>query len=233
MEPRSSSSPVHGGGNGLEFVTRRLLQVLREQLESMGSDWDEFRKGLGKEEYFYIRPVALLFGLPSCSVMKDELLPNVTYYDLRSGNNIEVFYMGFLETRRGIHTDSFDFHSFADAIRTSEEGTRWRYSGTTELLLLNSYYCRWGVHLDFTNVFVIRLEEAIKSGLIKSATALLEEIMRRSRECLDETIVAKVSDAVFMKNAGRSLGVWIASLLKLKIEDFNNAYRSCVQDLSR
>jgi len=132
--------------------------------------------------------------------------------------------------------DEHDFsdHSFVSAVEDFEKRTTWEYGGQTDVILLNSFSSpRKKVYLDFTNVFAIQLEEALNSKLIPSGRTLIEEIMRQSRKTETEDVVMKVSDIVFLRNARQSFLSWVMGLVKLKAEDFGNAYRSCVRDVSR
>jgi hypothetical protein len=184
--------------------------------------------------------VGLIFGRPACKVFKDELLPDHNYYYLRSGANVELFYMGFASpdseylTVGAFDENDFSDQSFVSAVEDFEKRTTWKYSGQTDVILLNSFFSpKQRVYLDFTNVFAIQLEEAIDSKLIRSGRALIEEIMRQSRNADSEDIVMKVSDVIFLRNARQSFLSWVTGLVKLKAEDLGNAYKSCVRDVSR
>ena len=187
-----------------------------------------------------VRPVALIFGRPTCKVFKEELLLDRKYYDLRSGTNIELFYMGYADpdaeyvTVGDFDDNDFSDQSFESAVSDFEGRTTWKYSGETDIILLNSFFTpQRKVRLDFSNVFTVQLEEAIESKLIRGGRALIEEIMRQSRECAAEDVVTRTSDMVFLRNARSSFLSWVMGLVKLKAEDLGNAYHSCVRDISR
>lgn len=130
--------------------------------------------------------------------------------------------------------NDFSDQSFVSAVEDFEKRITWKYSGQTDVILPNSFFSpKQRVYLDFTNVFAIQLEEAIDSRLIRSGRALIEEIMRQSRNADSEDIVIKVSDVVFLRNARQSFLSWVTGLVKLKAEDLGNAYKSCVRDVSR
>jgi hypothetical protein len=222
------------GGADHDFVIASLTALFKRQGVIPPSD--SFAKGLP----ILARPVGLIFGRPACKIFKEELLPDRRYYDLRSGANIELFYMGYADPDDEYLTiDAFDENDFSDASFVSavsdfEKRTTWKYSGQTDLLLLNSYFTHHQkVGLDFTNALVIQLEEAVGSKLIQSGRGLLELIMRESQHSDAQDAVGKVSDVVFLRNAQKSLVSWALGLVKLKEEDLGNAYRSCVSDISR
>jgi hypothetical protein len=187
-----------------------------------------------------VRPVALIFGRPTCKVFKEELLPSRKYYHLRSGTNIEIFYMGYADPDAE-HTiaEAFDENNFSEeffvrSVSDFETKTKWKYSGETDIILLNSFFTPQGeVRLDFTNAFTLPLETAIDSKLIRSGQKFIEDVMNQSRDCAVEDVVGRISDVLFLRNARRSFLSWVMGLVKLKPDDLGNAYRSCVRDISR
>ncbi len=224
---------AHGGGADYDFVVRRLAAIFSEQ------DLIPPEDSLVNQRPVPVRPVGLIFGRPTCKVFKEELLPDREYYNLRSGRNVELFYMGFADPDEeylpiGVFDDAnFSQDSFVSAVEDFESKTKWRYSGATDLILLNSWFSPKGrVYLDFSCVLVLNLEDAIESKLIKSARTLLEEIIRQSSGSTTD-VVMKVSDVVFLRSARNSLLSWVMGLLKLKAEDLGNAYSSCVRDVSQ
>jgi hypothetical protein len=234
----TDTSPVfygaHEGVADYGFVVGTLTRIFKEQ--GVVPPPDSFARQLPVP----IRPVALIFGRPACKIFKDELLPDRNYYHLRSGTNVELFYMGYADpdaeyvTVGDFDENDFSDQSFTSAVSDFEERTTWKYSGRTDLMLLNSFFSpRQQVHLDFSNVFAVQLEDAVESKLINSGRVLIEEIMRQSKDSDTEDVVARISDVVFLRNARQSFLSWLMGLLKLKAEDLGNAYRSCVRDISR
>ena len=224
---------AHEGGADYDFVVGRLKAIFNAQ--GVIPSADSFPRQLPVP----VRPVALIFGRPACKIFKDELLPDRGYYNLRSGDNVELFYMGYADPDAEYlpvgHFDDNDFsdQSFVSALSDFEKRTTWKYSSQTDVLLLNAFFShKQNVYLDFSNVFAIQLEEAVDSKLIGSGRGLIEEIMRQSRKCDREDVVMKASDVVFLKNARKTFLSWVVGLVKLKPEDLGNAYRSCVRDIS-
>jgi hypothetical protein len=225
---------AHEGGADYDFIVRSLTRVFREQ--GVVPPRDSFVRQLPVP----VRPVGLIFGRPTCKIFKEELLPDRKYYHLRSGQNIELFYMGYADpdaefvTVRDFDENDFSDESFTSAVSDFENLTNWKYSGQTDVVLLNSFFSpSEKVHLDFSNAFVVQLEDAVESKLIRGGRAFIEEIIRQSRDCDAEDVVGRVSDVVFLKNARQSFLSWLMGLIKLKAEDLGNAYKSCVRDISR
>ena len=225
---------AHGGGADYDFVVRRLAVIFREQGVIPSGD------SLVNQQAVPVRTVGLIFGRPACKVIKEELLQDREYQKLRTGRNVELFYMGFADPDEeflpvGVFDENdFSQESFVSAVQDFESKTSWCYSGGTDLLLLSSWCSPKGnVYLDFSCALVLNLEDAIESKLVKSARSLLEEIIRQSSTSPAADVVMRVSDAVFLRSARKSLMTWAMSLLKLKPEDLENSYRSCVRDVSR
>jgi hypothetical protein len=130
----------HGGGADYDFVVQRLARIFREQGVLPHSD------SLNNNRAVPIRAVGLVFGRPTCKVFKEELLPDTQYHSLRSGKKIEFFYMGFADPDEeflpvGVFdNDNFSQESFVSAVEDFEARTTWRYSGGTDLILLNSWF---------------------------------------------------------------------------------------------
>jgi hypothetical protein len=225
---------AHMGGADYGFVIESLTALFRTQGVFPASD------SFAKQLPIPVRPVALIFGRPACNVFKEELLPDRAYYDLRSGTNIELFYMGYADpgakhvTGGEFDDNDFSDQSFESAVSDFEGLTKWEYSGETDVILLNSFFTpHRKVRLDFTNVFVVHLEKAIDSKLIRSGRTFIEEVMRQSRNCAGEDVVTSTSDGMILRNARSSFLSWVMGLVKLKAEDLGNAYQSCVRDISR
>jgi hypothetical protein len=224
----------HGGGADYDFVVRRLSAIFREEGITPPHE------SPANQQPVPVRAVGLIFGRPACKVFKEELLPDRGYHNLRSGRNVELFYMGFADPDEeylpvGVFDDDgFSQESFVSSVDDFESRTEWHYSGATDLILLNSWFSPKGkVYLDFSCVLALTLEEVVESKLVKSARSLIEEIIRQSTANPGTDVVMKVSDAVFLKSARNSLLTWAMGIIKLKPEDLGNAYRSCVRDVSR
>jgi hypothetical protein len=189
---------AHEGGADYDFVIDRLTAIFKSH--GVIPPADSFAKQLP----IPVRPVCLIFGRPACKIFKDELLPDRRYYDLRSGANVELFYMGYANpddeyaTVGAFDENDFSDQSFVGAVSDFEQRTAWEYSGQTDVILLNSFFSpRQKVYLDFSNVFAILLEEAVNSKLVGSGRGLIEEIMRQSRKSDAQDVVVRVSDVVF------------------------------------
>ena len=96
-----------------------------------------------------VRMVGLLFARAQARLAQ-QILPSLTDFDARSGNNIDFFFPGYIPRvvpaydhypqyqpqPFGWTYEADDFHSF---VREVESETRWRYSGGCDLILMGGY----------------------------------------------------------------------------------------------
>lgn len=94
--------------------------------------------------------VGVLFANPYVPYVKNEILPSLEYFHHRSGGNFDFYCCGYgaywpenqysdqmvVTSIEGVDW-LFSQQAFAQVVNSFEERTKWRYSGETELLLLN------------------------------------------------------------------------------------------------
>ena len=64
---------------------------------------------------------------------------------------------------------------FAEFVDEMEDSTSWRYSGGTELIILDS-------KADFSNAIIFRIDDMVKDKAIINANQLLEALIQQSRK---------------------------------------------------
>jgi hypothetical protein len=188
------------------------------------------------------RPVALFYGRPTCRVMKDVILPDIRYYHFRSGNEVECFCMGYVAFDGEFYTPTsdpahnmFQGETFAKAVHEMERHTAWKYSGQTELILLNAYRAPKSnrASLDFTTVISFCLEEAEKTGAIRSAGELLETFIRFATKYEGKNFTYDFSDHLGLREAASTLKrVWLWLLPEPFKDGAQNALNWYIKDFS-
>jgi hypothetical protein len=151
------------------------------------------------------RPVAIIFGRPHNKVIKEDILPNLSEYHLRSGDFLEIFCVGFLETLgEFMPVDPFDANAFLRGTDSFEDRTKWRYSGETDLLLLNSYWHpkRKRAVLDFTTVICFTLERVLEEKVIKSVPSFIQDLLRYAKYYKGNNLPFDYSDRMAIRNLG-------------------------------
>jgi len=163
----------------LENVLRRV----GDQLEQLPAD----RK---------VKMIGIIFCRPQLTMTKQELLPHLKYYHLRSDKFIDFFFVGFLppkwteifDNRSSMYevegpddsTWLFDEQNFNKWRETIEANSDWKYSGGNDLLLVNVRpgpgYCE--AQLDLRSAICITLESVKNNENIPEISMLFESIFR-------------------------------------------------------
>ncbi len=130
-----------------------------------------------------------------------DIMNRIGYLNLRSGQNLHFYcagYGAYLPPSFAPDIErlpdgkvyegtlipwSFSQTLFAKFINELEDETNWKYSGNTELILLNQ-------NLDFKNCIVFKIDEMIKDKIIESANDIIEALIQESKQSSN---VSKVS----------------------------------------
>lgn len=182
--------------------------------------------------------VGILFANPNKSFVKDEILVNIEYANERSGRYIDFFFAGYskwhthndddttIKALRGIEWH-YSTEMFNDFIEKIEQISKWKYSGETELLLIE--YSNG--ELQFNKCISIWLDRAVKEEYIYSVSHLFEDIYRTSRK---ETDISSFSNKLAMKKAPLAVFDSIIRFFSKKTGGAVNASRAySVKNLSK
>ena len=139
------------------------------------------------------KAIGILFAKPQTSLSKDAIIPELNYFNRRSGKYIDFFLPGYsnyehhdfgdeilISTKDDVKTYYSDSY-FCNFIEEMEGNSKWLYSGETDLLILNSNKYR----IDFSNCLLVHLEKALKINAISSPRVFMENIIRLSRKTVD------------------------------------------------
>jgi len=190
--------------------------------------------------------MGLLFARPECKIAKDEIIPSLRYFDVRSGDNIDIFFPGYVEadqanTKCALHDVGamkwmFDEKLFNEARRDLENRTKWKYSGEADFLLANVKLVDKdvGYRVDFGRVINLDLDMMIREKSIESVPRLLEHIFDFAEHDHSSDPVGKFSDLMGWRMAKKATvaGFWdvMKSLLKI---DFRAVKDFAVRDVSK
>lgn len=122
LSPYGASNGGGGGGGGF---TQNGMNAGNLNSSSLAEGWST-----------QARLLAIILGRPNSKLVKDEILPNLTYWHHRSASFLDILYVGLAEDNHWAHWDEKAFCSFLKAFRSK---TSYRYSGETDLILCNSY----------------------------------------------------------------------------------------------
>jgi len=203
--------PVPGEG-----VIQRLDRI---ETAAIAND-PELSLRLGEE----VRLGALLFARPYVDIVKGSILPAFDYWDRRSAEHVDIALVGWQKPSEEDRDFRFDQRDFAKAVELFERETRWRYSGGTDLLLLNTRYSvpDEAAVFDYTTVVSLTIEDALKDGAIKSVGGFFEDLVSFASRSNGRDPAWGFSDSMGLKE-GRS---FLAQLvLKILPRDVRAEYQ--------
>jgi hypothetical protein len=174
-----------------------------------------------------------------------QVRASLTFWDLDSANSIDFIVAGWKRGHDG--KAAFDVNDFHSYVKEIESLRRWRYSGESDLLLLNFEF--YVSHVDliptriptggflFREVMVLPIEDLLRTERIGSIDGLVAELTRicAGRNTSTEgSPIWDVSDRIGYLRGKRS--VWDA-VKKTFLKDFATVYDELkpyvVCDLSR
>ncbi|WP_278022346.1 hypothetical protein [Flavobacterium ginsengisoli] len=128
----------------------------------------------------------MLFAQPD-SFTEDEILKKVDYYNNRSRETIDFFCIGYqpkmfepaLSVVTKVNNEDWTFNpeNFNNLRIEIERKTKWKYSGSVELVLFNAYIDNEDeVKFDFSDALSIDLIKAKNEQLIYSVGEMFEKI---------------------------------------------------------
>lgn len=134
----------------------------------------------------------ILFAPMFSKIGYDDIIKRFGYLDSRTGEKIHIYCVGYGAYWNDIYAPDkkdvgvakysngteflweFSQIHFASFVDELEQITTWRYSGGTELILLNS-------EVDFSNCIIFKIEEMIKDKIIDYPNEIFEALIQHSR----------------------------------------------------
>lgn len=133
--------------------------------------------------------IGLLFAQSGSFLAKEEIIPSLEYFHYCSDKNIHFFCGGY-SAYANIYLDNkpvvsingakwyFSPKEFHTLCREVERLTDWKYSGETDLILLNFDDLPQKKIIDFESAILFPLEKMIKENQISSVRSFFEQIFR-------------------------------------------------------
>jgi hypothetical protein len=195
-----------------------------------GTDYSEMLRFLSSEikRPGFLYPVGLIFGRPGNKAMREEILPDLSYYHHRTGKNMTLFCIGYEFSRSELYTiggrfdeNCFDAQAFVSCLDDFERQTSWRYSGETDCLLMGAYKKSDDAQaeFDFTTVIHLEFERAIEENVIRSTRRFLQDAMRFAQQSDGANFAFDLSDRLGLRSAGNVFKRLISGLIPLKLGD--------------
>lgn len=212
----ATRSPSRERPNPKPFITLRTVrEILQKKL---------FRKRLTGA----VRLVGIIFGRPSVELFEKQISPNLAYWHHRSADHVDFFCIGFGRGR------GFSPQAFTGAVRHFESETDWRYSGGTDLILLNARLPigRGRVELEYDRTVVLRLEEAVRIGAVKNISVFFEQIIAFARSTPGDDPAWGFSNQMGKRVGGSALKRLLLSLLPRGLNaEAEQAFMFAVKDI--
>jgi hypothetical protein len=151
----------------------------------------------------------------------DEIIPRFSYLEYRTSDKINFYCAGYggywndelfpdmekLKTFKYKDGSSipwaFSQTEFAKFIDELESKTSWRYSGGTELIILDE-------NADFSNAITFNIEKMITSKVLANSAELFEALIQRSRN--SKNSITGFSSSSFGKHTSEA---FVESLIEL------------------
>lgn len=178
----------------------------------------------------------ILFAPKFAKLGYEEIVKRFGYLDRRAGENLHIYCTGYgaywndhyAPDREDVGIAKYDYEYqtefkwqfsqklFADFVDELERETSWRYSGGTELILLNS-------DADFSNCIIFKLDEMIKDKIIDSPAEIFEALIQHSR--LDNSSLGRFSLNGVGRQTADEVIESVISLLPKPFETLRNIWK--------
>ena len=196
-----------------------------------------------------IRMLGMLFCQPQHDLAKKQVIPNLPYFHVRSGRNINFYCCGY-----GEHPDLQDYRdkqqvcriddmewlfsvvAFNEFREEMETKTRWKYSGEVDLLITDARLntVTEQAELDFSSVVVCNLNAMVRDKTIPSIASFFEGIFGYAESQNELDPIWGFSDKMGLEKTGLSIRRAILSLLPKNLgADVERLAHLAVRDVSK
>jgi hypothetical protein len=147
----------------------------------------------------------LLFAPPFSKTAKEGVVPRLAYLNYRSGQDVDFYCAGYggywhkddfpdMEFIGDVRYEdgteipwSFSQKVYSSFIDELEQASKWRYSGETELIILNAL-------APFEDRLVLEVERMIKDDAIDRSSDLFESLIQYARSSAGRANAYQFSD---------------------------------------
>ena len=209
-----------GISNTSEHVQRRLYKLIQQRIK---------QSPLSAEVQTLRFPVGIFFArsrdVSGASDIRAEIASSFEFWSKDSGEHFDMFFPGWYFHKNKL---SFNTNRFMEYRQEIERNSKWRYSGETDLLILNFEYDTQSrkAQFAFDEVIILQVEAMIREKQIGSLSALLSLIhnaAKSSRGRGEQSVVWEMSDRLGFLRGRQSL--WEA-LKKFILKDFAQVYNN-------
>jgi hypothetical protein len=185
------------------------------------------------------KTIGILLGDPNCVFVRDNIINRINYFHHKSNEGIDFYFPGYGAYWYGYYGKqktactvdevewSFSEKMYCEFINELEIKSNWRYSGETELIIID--YAK--EDLDFSNTMTFWLDKMVKDKIIYSPANFFTSIFNLFKE---ENTTYTASDKLALKSMGNK----IVDIIKNKMpSDIIKLYDSskwfCIRDFRK
>jgi hypothetical protein len=208
-----------------------------------------------------VRMVGILFAPPEIQLSKSEIIPELTYFHLRSDNRFSLYCAGYTYEKNEATTGRviveldhrkwyFSVPRFEQTRQSVVANSTWKYSGGTDLILVNAGLqtlsqvieddmdmprraSRTESYLDFSGAIAVTFEELLKQKAIASVSIFFESIFKFTDDFKGNDPTWGFSDSQGKKLVGSALKKFLLHLLPKPFRSpAEQAFNFAVKDIS-
>jgi hypothetical protein len=177
-------------------------------------------------------PVGLLFARGDRAgdgkKISEQVVASFPYWNRDSGDSIDIVLAGWRKEQEHLEFNVDDFLEFR---RLIEGASKWRYSGETDLLLLNFEVDLWAIDgiFHFSEVIILELEEMLRSKHISSVDACISNLIAAARKApisrrfIGQSPIWEISDSIGVQKVKKE--AWQA-IKKLFLKEYADKFDS-------
>lgn len=185
--------------------------------------------------------VGILFCQPDSPLGKEEIVPSLNYFHHYSGKSIDFYCVGYgaywppgTPAEKVITIDCtewlFSSREFSTMVKDLEMKTSWKYSGETELILLDTNLSAPD-KLDFQSAIVCNLEEMRRDKAFSSVRSFFQNIFNNVEMSAN---VWGLSDQLGFKVGTNVLKDWILRSLPRPLSDlYRRGRRVAIRNIAK
>jgi hypothetical protein len=174
--------------------------------------FDDMRKSLGyriKNSDSKVMLVGLLFCPPTTKLAKEEILPALLDFHYSSADKTQFYFPGYFQVEspsensigpKSVEAPEFEYNArkFNEFVRIIEKKYNWKYSGGTDLLIVNARRNSndGNGYLDFSSSIPLTLETVKQKGNYPEIRMFFEKIFNFSEEYTGKNPVYSLSDEI-------------------------------------
>ncbi len=161
-----------------------------------------------------------------------EAMKSLDYWDLDSDHFLDMVFLGWEDGPQG-SAPIFDAKDFLAAKKYIEKQSKWKYSGESDILMLNYIYDGTDVALDFSETITLRVEDMLRNKTVSSLDKLIHDLIEAAKSTPNPT-VWKISDKIGIQLGRKALWDTIISTFLGKLGKVYQSFRPfAVCNLSR